>query len=225
MLKKIPMLLLLTYSLVACAAGTGAKFPYEAGYGAVAYKQIPSFTGDIPMRLEIAKFQDVDGGKLAMFDNPYKDRRLDQWKSVYQDENHYRVVLLEPGTYVLRSFTQQEKWGLCFQDETQIIEVKSRSISYLGSIDLSDLIIGLQTAVSKDPNPDLRKASSEIASYYFEDVPEWGFVENSNKDVEAAAAFLERQPTYYRLNVIRADATAGSFSTRKAPLSGRRRCN
>ena len=177
------------------------------------------------MRLEIAKFQDVDGGKIPMFDNPYKDNRLDEWRSVYQDENHYRVVLLEPGTYVLRSFTQQRKWGLCFQDRTQIIEVKSQSISYLGSIDLSELIIGLQTAVAKDPNPDLRKASSETASYYFEDVPEWGFVENSNTDVEAAAAFLERQPAYYRLNVILADTRAGSFSTRKAPLTGRRRCN
>lgn len=227
LLKNRILATLVTLGLTGCIvnpASSGFKSISENGFGAIVYEQKPAKNPTL-LRLEVATFQDIDGGKIPIFENPYKDHRLDKWTSVYHDEKHYRVILLEPGTYVIRSFTQQEKWGLCFQEETLFFEVQPKTMSYLGSIDFTDLVLGLHKAINKDPDPQLTKARDQIASYYFEDVPDWEFDDKDTASLERVEAHFSLQSEYSGMQIELAETQAGAFETRKAPLTGRRRCS
>ena len=209
--------------LMGCASSaTGSNSLQNEGYGAIVYQQVPAATPE-SVGLFLAEFDEVDGS-ISVIDTPWSDRRLNKWESIWDAEKHYQLAWLKPGSYVVRSFHQQDKWQLCFHEDAVVFEVVAGEVSYLGQLDVSKYTTALQLSMLKDDGVDFVKFGSETASYYFDGFPRLEFSTPSEDRVVRVGELIARHPATTQMGTKSADVARRPFQT-KTYLTGGRRCN
>lgn len=121
----------------------------------------------------------------------------------------YVFTLIEPGTYVVKSFSQQGYWGLCFKEDTYVFDVKPGHITLIGEY---------------NPRQDVRALSQRVASsgnlstggevyHYFDNIQAPEIASATTEDLTAAKAYVEKFAPEMDAPVINADITPAKFLT------------
>lgn len=61
----------------------------------------------------------------------------------------YLVTDIKPGTYIVQEFTRQDRWALCYNNDSRVFTVKAGEALYLGEFDSIGSLRALESEVSK----------------------------------------------------------------------------
>jgi hypothetical protein len=160
------------------------------GHGAIVFRQSPAATSEA-VGIFVAEF-DASDRSISPIDKPWTDRRLNKWESIWDEDWHYKLAWLEPGTYVIRSFHQQDKWELCFHEDAMVIVVEPGDLSYLGKLQVDKYTASLLMKVMMDEDRDLVKFGDVTSSYYFDGVPRLEFGSTNADEVRRVGKHTEK---------------------------------
>lgn len=130
----------------------------------------------------------------------------------------YLVMDLKPGTYVIRDFSRQDFWALCFHENSLQFTIRPGEILYMGEFDAVKHLTELtQYAVSRG---NLR--TSGRLMHYFDGVSPPTFSAVDDQGLEAAAAMVKARmpattvaPTAVEFSPARFGTGSDAFGTNR----------
>ncbi len=132
----------------------------------------------------------------------------------------YLVVRVKPGRWVFQSYSQQDKWALCFNAASSQFDVKPGQIVYLGEFDA--LRHRQQLTITA-----IRSGKSSISGYGFADFFDLAegpaFKPIDQQQLDAVRAMLARTAPAVTAPVVAATYSPAKFGT-GSTLFAERRC-
>lgn len=127
--------------------------------------------------------------------------------------------MIEPGTYVVRSVSQQHNWSTCFQNGTVMFSAEPGEIVYLGTFNGLKAVLELQSHARANPY-----SMNNESFYYMDGISPPEFAVPDEAEVETLRAFIETNMPLSSAAATVATLTTTKFGTGTSLFGGQRVC-
>lgn len=132
----------------------------------------------------------------------------------------YLVADVRPGTYIFQQFTRQDRWALCYNQESKAFSIKAGEALYLGEFDSRGSLIDLENEVSKS----MRFFSTGGSLVHFFDVAPPRLKPIAEGEVAKVQSFVAARMPRTTSPVMPATFSMGRFGTGKDLFGTNRVC-
>lgn len=132
----------------------------------------------------------------------------------------YLVADVRPGTYIFQQFTRQDRWALCYNQESPAFTIKAGEALYLGEFDSRGSLIDLENEVSKS----MRFLSTGGSLVHFFDVAAPRLKPIVDGEVAMVQSFVTARMPRTTSPVMPAMFSVGRFGTGKDLFGTNRVC-